>query len=286
MHTVPCLEHLRHTTYPNLSVLVVDNGSTDDSVARLLSAFPAQKLLETGMNLGFGAGNNRGITQALADGAEYIWLLNNDTFVQPDTLSALVQTAQKDPQLGQIGSVLLYADDPRKIQAWGGGNINLWTGSTRHYERPVAQSEIAYLTAASVLIPAKTLQQVGIFDESYFMYFEDTDLSLRIKAKGWKLGVCPDAKLLHREGASSGAMSPLFDGLLTASGIIFLRKYAPMPAISLLLFVGGRALKRSLSRRRENAKAILYAWKQRNLPSHQHGTTRRSADSQIIQDKG
>jgi GT2 family glycosyltransferase len=244
--TIVCIASLEKADYPNLSIIVVDNGSTDDSVQRIHSEFPLLEIIESPANLGFGSGNNLGIRVALQRGVKYIWLLNNDTVVEPVTLTALVSHAESDPELGEIGSVLCYAHAPDQVQAWGGGRINLWTGTSRHYTEPVTTDKLDFLTAASVLIPAAVLEKVGLFDEQYFMYWEDTDLSFRIRAAGWKLGVATDAKLLHKEGTSTGPKSPLFDRYVTVSGIRFLRKYAPLPIVSIFMLTFARALKRFL----------------------------------------
>jgi GT2 family glycosyltransferase len=244
--TLQCIESLQHSDHKNLSLILVDNGSTDGSVARIREAFPDLEIVEKPVNLGFGAGNNLGIRLALERGASYVWLLNNDTIVRPDTLTALLRTAQADPSLGAVGSVLYYAHAPDRVQAWGGGKINLWTGTSRHHHQPVAEDDLDFLTAASILFPANVLRTVGVFDERYFMYWEDTDLSFRIRAAGWRLGVAVDAKLLHKEATSTGAKSPIFDRYVTVYGVKFLRQHAPLPIVPIFVTVFVRALKRFL----------------------------------------
>src|SRR5712672_2084688 len=119
--TVACLDALARLDYENLSVIVVDNGSADESVRRIREAAPDILVLETGSNLGFAGGNNVGIRHALAQGADYIWLLNNDTKPEPAALAQLVRRAESNSRFGEIGSVLVRADEPSRIQAWGGG---------------------------------------------------------------------------------------------------------------------------------------------------------------------
>jgi GT2 family glycosyltransferase len=263
--TLQCLESFNTNLYDNVSLLLVDNGSTNDSVSRIRSALPNLKIIESKANLGFGAGNNLGIRHALHNGAKYVWLLNNDTVIQPNTLTELVRVAEADSMIGAVGSVLYYLHAPDKIQAWGGGQVNLWMGTSRHFHGPVPAEQIDFITAASVLLPANVLRQVGLFDESYFMYWEDTDLSFRIRQSGWKLGVAEKSKLLHKEGASSGAKSSQFDLLVTESGLKFLRRYSSFPFISVVPFIIGRAIKRLLSGNTKGAMAIL---KSCRLPRH------------------
>src|SRR5947199_350495 len=100
--TIECVNALKECIYPQLSLIIVDNGSTDDSLARIRSAHPKVLLLESGKNLGFAGGNNIGIRYALAHGADYVWLLNNDTTPAPDAVAALVAKALADQRFGSV----------------------------------------------------------------------------------------------------------------------------------------------------------------------------------------
>ncbi len=150
--TIVCLDSMAKIDYQNAHTLVVDNGSTDDSVARIHDAHPEVSIIETGRNLGFSGGCNVGVRRALEEGADYIWLLNNDTTVDPQALSAMVSLAEADPMVGAVGSVLYYLDNPKDIQAWGGGRVCFWSGRTRHHLNPVPSAKLHYLTAASILL--------------------------------------------------------------------------------------------------------------------------------------
>jgi len=255
--TIACLASLEKSDYPNLSIILIDNASTNNSVPQIRSSFPHLEIIESPRNLGFGRGNNLGIELALSRGVKYIWLLNNDTVVEPGTLAALVKVAEADPQIGEVGSVLHYMHDPAQIQCWGGGSIDLWTGRIRHFQQPVPPASLDYLTAASVLLRATALAQAGLFDPAFFMYWEDTDLSFRIRAAGWKLAVATDARLVHKENASTQPKSPRFDRYVSVSGRIFLRKFAPAPLISIFIFIFGRALNRMLRGEWKRAWAVL-----------------------------
>ena len=145
--------------------MVVDNGTTDDSVAEIGRAFPEVTLLLSGANLGFGGGCNVGIRHALAQGADYVWLINSDATVAPAALTALVQVADSDPALGAVGSVLYEADQPDQIQLWGGGRVNLWLGLSNHWVVPVP---ISFISGASPLLRRAALEQVGLSDEGRF----------------------------------------------------------------------------------------------------------------------
>jgi GT2 family glycosyltransferase len=255
--TLACLAALARTEYPDLTVMAVDNGSTDDSVARIRAGFPQIALIETGKNLGFAGGVNAGIRSALEHGAQYVWLLNNDALPRPDALTALVAKATSDPQFGAVGSVLLYADESADVQAWGGGRVNRWIGYSSHATAPRADSWFDYITAASVLLSRRALEQIGLLDESFFLYWEDSDLSFRLRKHGWKLGVAANSTVLHKENASSGRNRRTVDRFSTASGIRFLRKHSPAAWLSVPLFIAARIGNRLVTGRWRETSDII-----------------------------
>jgi GT2 family glycosyltransferase len=242
--TLDCLDALARTEYPDLSVIVVDNGSTNDSVARIHEGFPQIPLIQTGRNLGFAGGVNAGIRRALAQSVDFVWLLNNDATPRPDALAALVAKATSDPRFGAVGSVLLYSDNPAKVQAWGGGRVNCWTGYSFHATGPREDSWFDYITAASVLLSRRALEDIGLLDEGFFLYWEDSDLSFRLRKRGWKLGVSVNSTVLHKENASTSGDRSRVDRFSTASGIRFLRKHSPAVWLAVPVFVTARIAKR------------------------------------------
>lgn len=243
--TIACLDSLASLDYTNYHVLVVDNGSTDDSVTRIRAAHPEAPVIETGRNLGFSGGCNVGVRRALEEGTDYIWLLNNDTTVDPQALSAMVAVAEADPRVGAIGSVLYYLDNPKDIQAWGGGRVCFWSGRTHHHLAPVSSARLHYLTATSVLLRRRALEEVGLLDENtFFMYWEDTDFSFRLRKAGWHLAVADQSIVLHREHAATGKGSPLLDYYFNESAARFFRRYAPIAAWPISIGTLGRLGKR------------------------------------------
>ncbi|WP_276957944.1 glycosyltransferase family 2 protein [Allomeiothermus silvanus] len=256
--TLACLAALEALNYPNYEVVVVDNGSTDGSAEEIRKAKPQVNLLETRQNLGFAGGNNIGIRYALEQGAEYIWLLNNDTVVDPDALTAMVELAEKDCRIGVVGSVLYYMEQPTKVQAWGGGRVNLLTGRSRHL---LAPGEPHYITGASMLLRREALEQVGLLDEGFFMYWEDADLSFRLRQKGWMVAVAPESKVLHKESASAKKGSPRQDILYNASAVRFFRRHAQLPSLPITLGIGGRMLKRLLLGDWERVRSVWLGYR-------------------------
>lgn len=256
--TVACVKSLVAQDYPELRILVVDNASTDDSVERIRAAFPEVSLLRAEENRGFAAGSNLGIRCALKHGAEFVWLLNNDTLAPWDTLKKLVDQAA-DPAVGIVGSVLQYLDRPGTIQAWGGGSVVPWMGYARHFHAPAELDDRSFLTFASVLFRREMLEQVGLLDEGYFMYFEDSDLCFRARSAGWKLAVAADTAVLHREGGScQSKKNARLDRIVTASGLRFLDRYGSPRPVAKGLFVLSRLAKRAV---RGNFSGVRAVWR-------------------------
>ena len=242
--TLACLDSLARQDYPNLRVVVVDNASTDGSASLLRNRFPHLALLESDRNAGFPVACNLGARHLLAEGAELIWLLNNDTMVPPETCSRLVAAAAANPAAGVIGSVLYYMHAPDRVQAWGGGNISRLTGYNRHRTRPFPLGRSAYLTFASVVIPRAVFERLGGLYEGAFMYYEDSDFCMRAQSAGYTLAVAADTAILHREGGSHAEKNPELDRIVTDAGLHFLSRHAPLPFLSRAAYVGSRLVRR------------------------------------------
>ena len=248
--TVECLRSLEEMDYPNYWTVVVDNGSADDSVARIRERFPEIPLIETGKNLGEPSGNNVGIRRALDEGADYIWVLNNDTIVDPGALGAMVRVAEAHPAVGAVGSVLYYMSEPERVQAWGGGRVLMWWGTSRYLKGPASKGSLHYITGACLLLRSRTLREVGLLDERFFLYWVDVELGFRLRKAGWSLAVAEDSRVWHNEFAGAAwkefakGTSALTDGYWNASAVTFFREHAPLAPVPIVVGVGGRILKR------------------------------------------
>jgi GT2 family glycosyltransferase len=234
--TIECLDSLKQCRYPHLTVIVVDNGSTDDSVARIRSAHPDILLLESGKNLGFAAGNNIAIRYALAHNADCVWLLNNDTKPAPDSLSALVAKLLTDQRIGAVASICYYADAPSTVEAWGGARVNLWVGYGRNSTQPRRDDWFQSLNGTSLLVARAAIEDAGLLDEGFFLYWEDTEFCLRLRKNRWRLAAAPDSRVLHKVNASTGGNSVIIDRYGTASCLRMLRLHSPAPFLSLFLY--------------------------------------------------
>jgi GT2 family glycosyltransferase len=257
--TVQCVRSVQAVDYPALRVLVVDNGSDDDSEQQIRRHFPGLEVLQTGANLGFGGGCNHGIRHAMQGGAQYVWLVNSDCVVEPGALSAMLQCAERDAQVAAVGSVLLESGDPQHLQAWGGGQVNVWTGRSHHCTRP---GRLDFISGASMLLRVQALEKAGLFDQdAFFMYWEDTDLSFRLRSAGWKLAVAQGSRVVHKQGASWGDGNPQRDAMFTRSGVRFLRRYAPWPLVSIVIMMAFLLAARALRRDGPAWNAVIRGWR-------------------------
>lgn len=254
--TVQCLDALKGCCYSRLGIIVVDNGSSDDSAGKIRGAYPEIRLLESGKNLGFAGGNNIGIRHALSEGAEYVWLLNNDAAPAPDALSELVAKAQTDKAIGAVSSICYYADSPSKVQAWAGARVNLWIGYGRNSTEPRRDEWFDSLNGTSILIAREALQEVGLLDEGFFLYWEDTEFCLRLRKKGWRLAAAPNSRVLHKVNASTSGDRFILDRFQTTSGLRLLRLHSPAPLLASFLFLCIRFIRRIIRFEFERCRCV------------------------------
>jgi GT2 family glycosyltransferase len=208
--TLQCLSSVQAVDYSRYRVLVVDNASTDGSAEAIRAAFPAVELLANRSNLGFAAGNNVGIEYALQRGADYLFLLNNDTQVERTVLAELVRAGEADPKVGLASPKVYYLDRPQVIYYAGArqGRLPLLprligTGETRsatagergQVEQP---QEVDYVWGQAMLIKSQVIASVGLLDPRFFMYYEDADYCLRAKDAGYKIVCVPQARVWHQ----------------------------------------------------------------------------------------
>lgn len=253
--TDACLESLKGLSYPNFNVVVVDNASSDASEERLRELHSGLTLLQSGANLGFAGGNNVGLRYALGHGAQYVWLLNNDTLVEPDALTELVEKLRRDPGLGLCGSTLLYESARDTVQALGGAHYNPWLGTVKHighHERwPQAvdegtvEAQLSYLIGASTLVSRAFLEQIGLLQDDYFLYFEELDWAARARGR-FRLGYAAKSVVYHKEGSSIGgndraksAKSYTADLYALKNRVRFTRRFYPyaLPTVYLGLLI-------------------------------------------------
>jgi GT2 family glycosyltransferase len=221
-------------------------------------------LIRNGSNSGFSAGNNTGIRYALKKNADYTWLLNNDTLVTADTMSEMVCRMEKDEKVGLVGSVIYFAENPLKMQTYGGGKISILTGRDRFVYEQGEQGELDcldYITGTSLFVRNEVFERVGLLDESFFFYWEDVDFSRRVLKAGWKLGVAEDGKVYHRFSASVGGQSLKSDLYKVGSLVRYHRKHFKIWwVVPVTIHLSAMVLNRVLRRQFDRVGPILREW--------------------------
>jgi hypothetical protein len=206
--TAACLDSLLAQEEVPLDIVVVDNASADGSGDRLRARYPQVQHLQTGANLGYAGGNNRGIDWALARGATWVLVVNNDTVADPRCVRRLVDAARLDDRLAAVAPLIVRYDDPTRVW-FGGGRLDRVRAIGVHEHEGAAVEQVgdgaggpvrpcSFLTGCCLLLRAAALRDVGRFEESYFAYGEDAELSLRMARAGWRQGWVPAARLAHR----------------------------------------------------------------------------------------
>jgi GT2 family glycosyltransferase len=232
-----CVSTLPRLTYPNYVATVVDNASVDGSVEALRQRFPDQRVLVMEKNLGFCGGNNRGMQDALANGADYVLLLNNDTEMHPELVTELVRVAQTDAAIGAVGAKNLRLEKPDEI--WGAyGELNYQSELVRvigqgQLDGPEYRivRDVDWAIGNALMLSRPAIEAVGGFDEGFFGYHEDVDWCERARKRGFRIVYNGNAVIYHRGfGAAHPGRPVQFPVLyfLGRNGIYFARKHAPL----------------------------------------------------------
>jgi len=231
--TLVSVASCRKLTWLNFRIFVVDNASTDGSENFLRQALQEVEIIQSGENLGFAGGNNIGIRRALELGADYIWLLNNDAVADSQALKRLVEAMENDPRVGIAGSKIFYHDEPRKIWFAGG----MWKKGRLHWHQRGANRidkgqfdepcEVGSVSGCSLLARSTTIEKIGLMDEKFFLYWEDTEWCARVNKEGYRVIFVPSSKVWHKVSASTRQSSFSQYYYFTRNGFNFLRRYDP-----------------------------------------------------------
>ena len=206
----PCLDSVSAIDYPNYSVMVIDNGSTDNSVKMVKEKYPQVDIIELRKNYGFAGGYNRCFTQLRDEYSEFVLLLNNDTEIDSNILSSFMQAKDMYGDNNLYGGKIFYKKNPEVIW-YAGGNVNLKYLKLSH--RGIRQTDSAeyskpmqtdYVTGCCLFTTMEVINQLNGFDKQFNMYGEDVDLCLRAKQEGINCYYWPEAKLWHHVSASLG----------------------------------------------------------------------------------
>ncbi|MGH9105827.1 MAG: glycosyltransferase family 2 protein [Acidimicrobiales bacterium] len=226
--TLGLLSSLQAADLQGTAVLLVDNGSSDGSVERVEALHPWVTTLQTGRNLGFAGGSNRGITFALDKGASVVGVLNNDTTVEPDFWPPLVSLALSGPVA--VSPDIRYQTDPAKSWFYG-GTARPYEGFPRHLQEPEqpsrgAPQESELVTGCCFVASRETWKAVGLFDERYFLIFEDSDWSMRARSRGTRLMLEPSSRIYHGVSRSfRGSALATSRYYYSRNGLLFARRW-------------------------------------------------------------
>ncbi len=233
-----------------INTIIVDNASTNESITKIKSAISSQKafeLIQNQSNFGFAGGNNIGIKKAISLGSDYVMVLNNDTILDSNIVFNLVSFMENKPQVGaaspkmyfakgfefhknryntnELGKVIWYAGGDIDWKNMYGSNHGVDQFDTGQFDQPL---ETEFGSGACLFLRSSVLKDVGLFNEKYFLYLEDTDLCIRIRQRGYLIYFVPSAILWHKVSQSSGIGSLLNDYFITRNRLLFASKYATL----------------------------------------------------------
>lgn len=236
--TCQMIGSLKKLAYPNIEVIVVDNGSKEDPTDKVRNLMPSAKIIVSRQNLGFAGGNNLGI---VVSKGEYLFFVNNDTVLTPGIIENLLIAFEKNEKLGAASPKIYYYDQPEMIQYAGYTPINPCTARNStigqyeidhgQYNRP---HPTPYAHGAAMMVSREAINKAGMMPECFFLYYEELDWCEKIRKAGFEIYYQPDAAIYHKESVSVGKLSSMKTYYLTRNRILFMRRNAS--AFSLMLF--------------------------------------------------
>lgn len=272
--TLDCLSSLESVVWECLTTIVVDNGSTDGSADAIAERYPRVELIRCAFNLGFAEGNNVGLRRALELGADYVFVLNNDTIVADDAVTELVAEAARRPDAGALCPLVYFADPPDLI--WCAGATfdprKGYSGRMTGYREPdrgqySTVREVERAPGAAILVPRQVLERVGLLDGDLFLYYEDVEWSLRIRRAGYMILLIPSACVWHKVSVTAGGEhSPTAAYYGTRNHLEVCARHAPLDGVRSLRrhlallavhLVHARRARRPLA----NMRAVVEGWR-------------------------
>lgn len=237
-----CLQSLRKLNYTDYEIIVVDNGSTDGTSDAIEKLYPEVKLVKSRTNLGVTGGRNLG---AKHSNGEYIFFLDHDTTVDGNVLIELWNVIESDPLIGIVGPAIYYYSDPKRVWALG-TSINMLTGRVSfNHEGTVDRGEFVkamdvHVLPTAFLVKREVMNKVGIFDDTFFAVYEDTDFSFRVKEMGYRVLCVPTGKVWHKMSPDKSRSVPSVLSrayLVSRNRIIFMKKHSSNFPAFMVLFL-------------------------------------------------
>lgn len=233
--TLECLTSLVRGTYSRQEIIVLDNYSTDGSVEAIRERFPDVDVVQLEKNLGYAGNNNVGIELALSRGANWVFILNEDTVVAPDCLTELVQVGESNHRVGIVGPMVYHYHEPDVIQSAGGRFGPFWDSIHIARDEPdIGQMPethlVDWISGCGILVRRAVIEQVGMIDERYFYFWEETEWCLRAARGGWQVLHVPQAKMWHKGVTRDHQPKPTVTYYATRNRLLTLSKHhAPLP---------------------------------------------------------
>lgn len=228
--TLACLESLQNSTYINHRILVLDNASKDGSVDAIQTEYPNVEIIKLTENLGYAGNNNVGISAAINAGADWVFVLNEDTILAKDCLAQLVSVGKINPKIGILGPMVYHHDEPDVIQSAGGSLSATWesihvgqnTLDQGQYSNP---RTVDWISGCAILVRKEVIQEVGMLDERFFYYWEETEWCIRTSRAGWEIWHIPQAKLWHKGVQRNYQPSPNITYYSTRNRLLMMKKH-------------------------------------------------------------
>lgn len=240
--TLECLASIREVDYDNFEVVVIDNGSTDDSAKIISQAYRDIHIIRNKENLGCCEGRNVGIRYSLRKRPDYIFLLDNDTIVDKNILKELVKVAESDKRIGLVAPMVYYHQDRNMVWVAGGGRIDWIRG--RFYDLGMKEIDNGQFREKKVeavpegfsFVRREVFETAGLIDPDFFYYYESGDWNTRIVKRGWRIVFASEAKIWHKYSFSHGNESPQFYYYRTRNRLLFMWKTAPRICLIIFFF--------------------------------------------------
>lgn len=246
--TLACLASLYAKPLAENHIVVLDNASGDGSVEAIRSAFPSVEILPLRENRGYAGNNNVGIAHALERGCEWVFVLNEDTVLAPDCLRLLVAAGEREPSVGVVGPKVLHWDEPNVIQSAGGVLDRHWRPTHAGQNEDDAgqwdsERAVEWISGCAILVRAEAIRRVGVLDERFFYYWEETEWCVRIGRAGYAVRYAPEAVLRHKGVQRNYQPGPGVAYYNTRNRLLFLQKHkAPLPARAVAFAEIGRTI--------------------------------------------
>ena len=232
--TLACLDSLSKSTYKALKIIVLDNKSSDGSVDAISSAFPDVELVNLTENHGYAGNNNVGIEKAIRQGADWVLVLNEDTILDPGCLAELIKVGESDPKIGIVGPMVYHHNEPDVIQSAGGVLGKYWQsqhlGQNELYQNQFQEPHpVEWISGCAILVRKAVIEQAGMLDARFFIYWEETEWCIRTARNGWQIIHVPQARIWHKGVQRDYQPKPSFTYYGTRNHLLTLSKHkAPL----------------------------------------------------------